>query len=87
MALQSRLGAFMVGTALGAAQCFYWLHEDVQTVQTALSRKIATVSALLEDKDKQAAVRLAAMQDAAPKCSSPAQAAVESVSVSAPAST
>lgn len=81
MALPSRLGAFMVGTALGAAQCFYWLYEDVQTVQAALSRKITTVSALLDDKDKKAAVRLAAMQDAAPKQ------AIESAPAPAPAAT
>lgn len=70
MALPSRLGAFMVGTAIGATQCFYWLHEDVQTVQTALSRKIASIQEQVEEKERKAALRLAAIQDAVPSLKS-----------------
>lgn len=70
MALPSRLGAFMVGTAVGAAQCFYWLHEDVLTVQAALSRKISSIASELEQKDHKAAIRLAAIKDAVPSLSS-----------------
>lgn len=40
MALPSRLGAFMAGAALGAAQCFYWLHDDVRQLHSAMTAKI-----------------------------------------------
>lgn len=43
MALPSRLGAFMVGAALGSAQCFYWLYKDVQNVSAAMTRKLESV--------------------------------------------
>lgn len=61
----------MVGTAIGAAQCFYWLHEDVLTVQAALSRKISSIAAQLDKKDQQTAMRLAAIHDAVPSRASP----------------
>lgn len=60
----------MVGSAIGAAQCFYWLHEDVLTTQAALSRKISSISAQLDERDSKAAMRLVAMKDAAPSSNS-----------------
>lgn len=40
MALPSRLGAFTVVAALGAAQCFYGLHDDVNQLHSAMKAKI-----------------------------------------------
>jgi len=37
------MGAFMVGAAVGSAQCFYWLYEDVKQVGCAMNRKIESV--------------------------------------------
>lgn len=71
MALPSRLGAFMVGTAVGAAQGFYWLYHDVQAVQAALSRKMDAVHLHIIDQAQRADLRLAAVKDAIPGLSIP----------------
>lgn len=71
MALPSRLGAFMVGTAFGAAQGFYWLYHDVQAVQAALSRKMDAVHLHIVDQAQNADLRLAAVKDAIPGLSIP----------------
>lgn len=71
MALPSRLGAFMVGTAFGAAQGFYWLYHDVQAVQSALSRKMDAVHLHIIDHAQNADMRLAAVKDAVPGLSIP----------------
>lgn len=55
----------MVGSAVGAGQCFYWLNEDVKAVEQAVSRKIEGIKGDVVKKDEQAALQLAALQDAA----------------------
>lgn len=72
MALPSRLGAFVVGTAVGATQSFYWLYHDVYAVQSALLRKLDTVRSEVTEKAHQADLRLAAAKDAASAMSKPA---------------
>ncbi|CDF34231.1 unnamed protein product [Chondrus crispus] len=64
MALPSRLGAFMVGAALGSAQCFYWLHTDVTNVAEAMTRKIASVRLEIEEKDRVAGMKVSAIESA-----------------------
>lgn len=44
MTILSRMGAFMVGTALGAVQSLYFLHTDVKIVDSAMAKKIQSIS-------------------------------------------
>ncbi|CAN8075604.1 unnamed protein product [Agarophyton chilense] len=70
MALPSKIGAFMVGLAVGSANCFYWLHKDVRTVNDAMMRKIDSIRHQIEEKDRKAALQLAALESAMPSLSS-----------------
>lgn len=65
MTILSRMGAFMVGTALGAVQSLYFLHTDVKIVDSAMAKKIQSISQQVEKNEQQAAMRLSALQQAA----------------------
>lgn len=64
MALPSRFGAFLVGVAVGGTQSLYWLYKDVENVSAAMTRKIAAVKLELDEKDRLAGLKLAAIEAA-----------------------
>ncbi|PXF46913.1 hypothetical protein BWQ96_03251 [Gracilariopsis chorda] len=66
MALPSKLGAFMVGLAVGSANCFYWLYHDVNNVNNAMTRKIDSIQHQIEEKERKAKLQLAALEAAIP---------------------